>query len=174
MDLVHSDVCGPFPIHTLHGKLYFIIFLHNYTHLVNVQLLASKDQALKAWKIIKPLWENHAERKVKTFRSDNSRKFINLAFRHFLHDTGISHELSSSYSHQQNGKAECALRTLQGRTLAMLQVAKLPTSLWGEAVLTATYLWNHTESVSLPPGVTPFELVNGRKPDISHLHVFGS
>ena len=158
----------------LHGKLYFIIFLDDHTHLVNVQLLTSKDQTLKAWKIVKPLWENYAEWKVKTFRSDNGRKSINLAFQHFLHDTGISHELSSPYSHQQNGKAECTLRTLQGRALAMLQAVKLPTSLWGEAVLTATYLWNCTESVSLPPGVTPFKLVNGHKPDISHLHIFGS
>ena len=174
MDLIHSDVCGPFPIRTLHGKLYFIIFLHDHTHLVNVQLLASKDQVLEAWKIVKPLWENYVEWKVKIFQFDNSGEFINSTFRHFLHDAGISHELSSSYSHQQNSKAERALRTLQGHTLAMLQAAKLLTSLWGEAVLTATYLWNHTESVSLPPGVTPFELVNGHKPNISHLHVFGS
>ena len=58
--------------------------------------------------------------------------------------------------------------------MAMLNAAKLPPSLWGEAVLTAVYLWNCTESVSLPPGVTPFEMVNGRKPDLLHIRVFGS
>ena len=67
LDLIHSDVCGPFPVHMPHGKLYFIIFLDDNTHLVNVQLLVSKDQVLEAWKIVKPLWENHAEQKVKTF-----------------------------------------------------------------------------------------------------------
>lgn len=56
----------------------------------------------------------------------------------------------------------------------MLQATKLPTSLWSKAVLTAAYLWNCTKSVSLPPGTTPFELVNGWKLDHSHLCVFGS
>ena len=51
----------------------------------------------------------------------------------------------------------------------MLEAADLPSNLWGEAVLTAAYLWNRTESVSLPPGITPYELANGTKPDLSHI-----
>lgn len=35
-----------------HGKLHFIIFLDDHTNLLNVQLLASKDQALDAWNVI--------------------------------------------------------------------------------------------------------------------------
>ena len=42
-------------------KLYFVVFLDDHTHIINVQLLASKDQALDAWKIVKALWENHVE-----------------------------------------------------------------------------------------------------------------
>ena len=56
----------------------------------------------------------------------------------------------------------------------MLEAAGLPSTLWGEAVLTAAYLWNHTESAALPPGKTPYEMVNNKKPDLSHLRVFGS
>lgn len=56
----------------------------------------------------------------------------------------------------------------------MLEAAKLPPSLWGEAILTAAYLWNRTESTTLPPGQTPFELVNGCKPNLSYIRVFGS
>ena len=97
LDLVHSDVCGPFPVRTPHGKLYFIVFLDNYTHLVNVQLLTSKDQALKAWKIVRALWENHAEHKVKAFHSDNDEEFLSSAFKQNLQNTGIYHELSSPY-----------------------------------------------------------------------------
>ena len=80
LDLIHSNVCGPFPVCILHRKLYFIIFLDDHTHLANVQLLALKDQALKAWKIVQPLWENHAEHKVKVFCSDNGGEFISSDF----------------------------------------------------------------------------------------------
>ncbi|KAG2052463.1 hypothetical protein BDR06DRAFT_887815 [Suillus hirtellus] len=51
-DLVHSDLCGSFPVVTPHGKLYFIIFLNDHMNLLNIQLFASKDQALDAWNII--------------------------------------------------------------------------------------------------------------------------
>ena len=49
LDLVHSDLCRPFPVQTPHAKLYFTIFLDNHTHLINVQPLSTKDQALDAW-----------------------------------------------------------------------------------------------------------------------------
>ena len=174
LDLVHSDVCGPFPVPTPHGKLYFIIFLDDHMHLINVQLPSSKDQALEAWNIVRAKWENVAERWIKVFRSDNGGEFLSFAFKKALQDAGIEHQLSSPYSHQQNGKAERALCTLQGHALAMLEAARLPPYLWGKAVLTAGYLWNHTESSTLPTGKTPFEMVNRRKPDLSHFHVFGS
>ncbi|KAG1830941.1 hypothetical protein DFJ58DRAFT_634901, partial [Suillus subalutaceus] len=31
LDLIHSDLCGPFPVITPHGKLHFIVFLDDYT-----------------------------------------------------------------------------------------------------------------------------------------------
>jgi hypothetical protein len=48
LELIHSDVCGPIPILTPHFKRYFIVFLDDHTHILNLQLLASKDQALDA------------------------------------------------------------------------------------------------------------------------------
>jgi hypothetical protein len=175
LDLVHSDLCGPFPVITPHGKLHFVVFLDDHTNLLNVQLLASKDQALDAWRIIRARWENHAGRTVKVFRSDNGGEFISNEFTRALQEAGIERQLSAPYAHQQNGKAERAIRTLEGRMFAMLETARLPANMWGEAVLTACYLWNRSESSALPvAGTTPFELVNGRQPDLSHLRVFGA
>jgi hypothetical protein len=140
LDLIHSDVCGLFPVQTPHGKTYFIIFLDNHTHLINIQLLTSKDQALQAWTIVKNLWENHAERRVKTFHSDNGGEYIGGAFTRALQDAGIECQLTSPYAHQQNGKAERVMCTIQGRSLAMLEAAHLLKSLWGRRFsLLATY-----------------------------------
>ena len=97
-----------------------------------------------------------------------------MAFTKVLEDAGIERQLAAPYAHQQNGKAEQAIRTLEGHSLAMLEAAGLPLTLWGEAVLTAAYLWNRTKSTALPPGKTPYEMVNNRKPDLTHLRVFRS
>ena len=174
LDIVHSDLCGPFPIVTPHGKHHFIIFLDDHSHLLNLQLLATKDQALEAWCVIKNHWENHLERKVKVFRSDNRGEFINVAFSKTLQDARIEWQLSAPYAHQQNGKAERAMHMIEGRLFALLETARLPATLWGKAVLTVCYLWNRSESQALPSGTTPYEVVNGKQPDLSHLHVFGS
>jgi hypothetical protein len=169
LDLIHSDLCGPFPIATPHGKYHFVIFLDDHSNLLNLQLLATKDQALEAWEIMCKRWENCAGRTVKVFRSDNGGEFISAAFTKVLALAGIERQLSAPYAHQQNGKAERAIRTIEGRLFALLETANLPATLWGEAVLTICYLWNRTESSTLPCGVTPYEVLNGCKPDLSHL-----
>lgn len=80
LDLIHSDLCGPFPIATPHGKHHFIIFLDDYSNLLNLQLLATKDQALEAWEIMWKYWENKSGRTIKVFRSDNGGEFIGMTF----------------------------------------------------------------------------------------------
>ncbi|KAG2071909.1 copia protein, partial [Suillus decipiens] len=57
---------------------------------------------------------------------------------------------------------------------AMLDHTCLPCNLWGEAALCAAYLFNCTESCSLDPGKTPYEMLHGVKPDIAHLQVFST
>jgi len=56
----------------------------------------------------------------------------------------------------------------------MLEGVKLPANLWGEAVLTACYLWNWSTSCALPPSMTLYEMVNNCKPNLEHIRVFGS
>ena len=51
--------------------------------------------------------------------------------------------------------------------------AGLPEKYWAEAVATAVYLRNRTPTRSLKQNKTPFEMWYGRKPDLSHLQVFG-
>lgn len=48
----------------------------------------------------------------------------------------------------------------------LLEIVNLPP--------TICYLWNQTESSTLPPGVTPYEILNRWKPDLSHLCVWGT
>ncbi|GBL76862.1 Retrovirus-related Pol polyprotein from transposon TNT 1-94 [Araneus ventricosus] len=53
----------------------------------------------------------------------------------------------------------------------LLSEANLPQRFWAEAVMTATYLQNRLPTK--PNKTTPYELWTNRKPDLSHIRVFG-
>lgn len=55
----------------------------------------------------------------------------------------------------------------------MLLSKDLPLQLLAKAVNTAVYLLNKTTCIQTPEA-TPYEIWNGRKPDLSHLRIFGS
>ena len=173
LDLVHADVAGPMPVHTPHGCCYFLVILDDFTHTLDLHLLTTKDQVLDAWEFTRRHWETKFSQHVKEFQLDNGGKFINSTFISALDAAGISHHLSVPYMHQQNGIAERVIRTIEGHLLAMLHLAGLPQTYWGEAALTAAYLHNCTESHALPPGRTPYEMLHGQHPNLSHLHVWG-
>ena len=174
LGLVHFDLFGPFPVQTPHGKLYAILFLDDHGNNLKVNLLACKDQSLATFQDCHVHWERKFGRKLLAVRCDNAAEFWGDAFNDYIQKHGIERQHSCPYSHQQNGKAERAIRTIEGGVLAMIAAVGAPMNLWGEATLTAAYLWEVTPSRTLPPGVTPFEMSHGRKPDLSHLRVWGS
>ena len=63
--------------------------------------------------------------------------------------------------------------TLMESARAMLSHAKLPSKFLAKAVATAAYLRNRAITSASEELLTPFDKWYGRKPDISHLKVFG-
>ncbi|GKC69406.1 putative ribonuclease H-like domain-containing protein [Tanacetum coccineum] len=64
-------------------------------------------------------------------------------------------------------------RTLVEAARTMLIFSHAPLFLWAEAVTTACYTQNRS-IIHRRFNKTPYEFINGRKPDISFLHVFGA
>nr|PNR27684.1 hypothetical protein PHYPA_029836 [Physcomitrium patens] len=56
----------------------------------------------------------------------------------------------------------------------MLHEAQLSRSYWGEAVTCAEYIQNRLPTKAIPSHTTPFELWHKKKPDLTHIRVFGS
>ncbi|GJY22891.1 putative ribonuclease H-like domain-containing protein [Tanacetum coccineum] len=81
-------------------------------------------------------------------------------------------DYSNARTPQQNGVAERKNRTLIEAARTMLADSKLPTMFWTEAVSTACYVLNRV-LVTKPHNKTPYELVSGKVPNISHLKPFG-
>ncbi|XP_024171720.1 uncharacterized protein LOC112177689 [Rosa chinensis] len=106
-------------------------------------------------------------------RTDNGTEFKNALFANFFLEHGIAHEFSAPITPQQNGVVERKNRVLLDMGRVMLHSAGLTPKLWAEAISTACYTANRA---FLRPGTnkTPYELWKGKKPNVSHLRVFGS
>jgi hypothetical protein len=111
--------------------------------------------------------------KGKKIRSDNGTKFKNSQIECFLEDEGIRHEFSSPYTPQQNGVVERKNRTLLDMARTMLDEYKTPDRFWAEAINTACYSINRLYLHRILKK-TSYELLTGKKPNVSYFRVFGS
>ena len=173
LELVHCDLCGPFPVLTPHGKLYLVGFLEDSGNILKLHCLARKDQSAEAFHVTRARWERKTGKKIMRFRVDGAGELGSDEFVKALEGMGIERDVTPQYEHWKNGKMERVFRTIQGRMLAMLTAAQLPLTYWGEAALTAGFLFNLSISSSLPKDVTPFEVLRNTKPDVSYLKVWG-
>nr|GEV83284.1 integrase, catalytic region, zinc finger, CCHC-type, peptidase aspartic, catalytic [Tanacetum cinerariifolium] len=104
-------------------------------------------------------------------RIDNGTEFKNQVLKEYCDSVGITHKTSAAKTPQQNGVVKRINRTLveAARTILIFSHASL--FLWAEVIATACYTQNHS-IIHLCFNKTPYELIQGRKLDISYLHVF--
>jgi transposase InsO family protein len=172
LELVHSDVCGPMPSTSLSGYVYYVSFIDDYSRKTWVYFLKSKDEVLGKFKEFKALVENLSERKIKKLRSDNGGEYTSNEFGSFCRDVGIKRELTTPYNPQQNGVAERKNRTIMEAVKTMIHDQDLPMHLWAEATRTTVYVQNRLSHSALG-FKTPEEMFTGKKPEVSHLKIFG-
>ena len=55
----------------------------------------------------------------------------------------------------------------------MIAHAGLPNSYWAEAIATAAYIRNRMPTTAIKKNATPYEKWYGKKPNVTHLKVFG-
>nr|GEX78033.1 uncharacterized mitochondrial protein AtMg00810-like [Tanacetum cinerariifolium] len=91
----------------------------------------------------------------------------------YFDSVGISHQVSSVRTPQQNGVVERRNQTLVEASRTILIFSRALLFLWAEAIATACFTQN-LSIIHRRFNKTPYELINGRKPDISFLHVFGA
>uniref|UniRef100_A0A251UJX2 Putative ribonuclease H-like domain-containing protein n=1 Tax=Helianthus annuus TaxID=4232 RepID=A0A251UJX2_HELAN len=103
---------------------------------------------------------------------DRGGEYCGHEFQNYLKENGIHHQLTTSYTPQQNGVAERKNGTLMELSRSMLKMKNMSHSYWAEAVACATYLINRAITKSIP-NITPQEAWSGRKPSVRHLKVFG-
>ena len=77
---------------------------------------------------------------IKSIRLDNVVEFASQSFNDYCLAIGIRVEHSVVHVHTQNGLAESLIKRLQLIARPLLMKTKLPTSVWGHAILHAATL----------------------------------
>ncbi|KAH9737203.1 Integrase catalytic domain-containing protein [Citrus sinensis] len=180
LELVHTDICGPFTPIAIGGYKYFITFIDDFSRYGHVELLAEKSKSLSVFQAFKANVELQKGKQIKAVRSDRGGEYYGRydetgrnpgPFAKFLQECGIEAQYTMPGTPEQNGIAERRNRTLLDMVRCMLSNSTLPDFLWGEALRTAAYILNQVPSKSVPK--TPYELWSGKRPSLRHFHVWG-
>ncbi|KAF7768485.1 hypothetical protein Agabi119p4_7728 [Agaricus bisporus var. burnettii] len=172
LELVHSDLHGPLPVASHSGYKYWITFIDDATRFRAVYLLKAKSEAFEAFKVYNSWAETQLGVKLRALQDDKGGEYMSKAFISFTELAGIERRHSTRNRPQQNGLAERANRTMGERITAMLSESRLPGCFWGECISSMVHVWNMLPTASLS-GTTPFQAFYKRKPDVSHLRVWG-
>ena len=172
LQLLHLDLFGPSRTMSFGGNYYALVIVDDYSRFTWTIFLAHKHQAFASFKKLVKVLQNQKDLKIACIRSDHGGEFENHDFENFCDKHGIEHNFSAPRTPQQNGVVERKNRSLVELARTMLNDMDLPKYFWADAVNTACHVMNR---VLIRPILkkTPYELFNGRKPNISYLHVFG-
>ena len=118
-------------------------------------------------------WERQSGKCVKAVRLDGAKELCQGDLGSYLEQKGIIIQQSAAYAHQQNGKAEHFVRTIEDSSCTLIASSDLPASYWPYAVYTTAYLRRRLPTSTLPKGKTAYEVMMGVQPSYNSLHVWG-
>ncbi|KAI3790994.1 hypothetical protein L2E82_04492 [Cichorium intybus] len=172
LSVLYIDLCGPSAIESIGKKKYILVIVDDYSRFTWVMFLRNKsDAAEEIINFIKKM-ELMLNKKVRTVHSDNGSEFKNQTLDGFLKTKGINHNFSAPYTPQQNGVVERRNRSLCEAARTMLNFPKLPMYFWADAISTTCFTQNRSY-IHKRFHITPYEVLNRRKPNVKFLHIFG-
>nr|GEZ26436.1 retrovirus-related Pol polyprotein from transposon TNT 1-94 [Tanacetum cinerariifolium] len=170
--LLHMDLCGPMQIASINGKRYVLVIVDDYSRYTWVHFLKTKDETPKViMSFLKKIFVC-LQAPVIIVCTENRTEFKNHILKEYFDSVGITHETSAAKNPQQNGVVEGKNCTLVEAARTMLIFSHALLFLWAEAIATACYTQNRS-IIHRRFNKTSYELVQGIKPNISYLHVFG-
>ena len=158
LDLVHIDVCGPFPVPSIDGSRYFVSFVDDHTRIAWIHTIQSKSDVFDVVKQCLAMVENMHETKLrvlqtdkklrtwmsagtggcntglKILHSDNGGANLLTRLSQFLCDHGIQHRITAPYNPHQNGVGERLSCTLVELVRSMFHENNLPEKFWADAL----------------------------------------
>lgn len=126
LELIHGDLCGPISPTTPAGTKYFMLLVDDFSRMMWVYMLKTKDEALSCFKRFKLLVENGTKQTIQVFRTDHGGEFCSKEFENFCIDSGILRHYTAPYTPQQNGVVERRNRTVTAMARSLLKERAVP------------------------------------------------
>ena len=116
LELIYTDICGPFPSPSWNGQHYFITFIDDFSRYGYLYLIHDKSQSLDVFKNYKAEVENQLGKRIKSIRSDRGGEYYGRydgsgeqhprPFAKFLEECGIVPQYTMPGSPTMNSVAE--------------------------------------------------------------------
>jgi transposase InsO family protein len=161
LELLHMDLFGPTTYASVGGNLYCLVIVDDFSRYTWVFFLHDKSEVASIFKKFAKKAQNEFDCKIKKIRSDNGKEFDSTNIHEYCGEIGIKHEVSATYTPQQNGVVERKNRTLITLARTMIDEYNTPERFWAEAVNTSCYASNRLFPHWLLEK-TPYELLNGK------------
>ena len=172
LQLIHADICGPITPVSNSKKRYFISFIDDFSRKVWIYFLAEKSKAFTIFKNYKNMVEKEAGTFIWYLRTDRGGEFTSLEFNKFCNHHGISRQLTTTYTPQQNGVAERKNRTIINMVKSMLSEKQVLKKFCPKAVNWTTHVLNRSPTLVVKE-MTPVEAWSDVKPNVNYFQVFG-
>jgi len=172
LELLHMDLFDPSRTISLGGNYYGLVIIDDYSRFTWTFFIVTKDETYHLFKNFAKVVQNEKNNSIASIKSDHGREFQNEKCDRFCSKLRIKHNFSTPRTPQQNGVVERKNRSFEELARTMLNETGLPKYFWAYVVSTACYVLNRV-LIRLILKKTPYELLRGRKPNLSHLNVFG-
>lgn len=171
LELLHMDLFGTYRTKNLGGNYYAFVIVNDYSRFCWTMFLRSKDETFSVLTSFAKLSQNKISSNIVVIWSDHENEFENHLFKDYCDKYEIEHQFFSLRNPQQNGVVERKNKILEELARTMINESILPKYFWIDAISTKCYVLNRILICPILNKI-PYELLKGRKPNLSHLHVF--
>ena len=100
LELVHSDVCGPFRTNSSGSARYFVTFIDDFSRKNWIYFIANKNQVLTKFQDLVKFLENSTGQPIQTLCTYNGGEYTSTVFWDYCLPKGIAREFTPPYTPQ--------------------------------------------------------------------------
>jgi hypothetical protein len=100
LDLIHSDLMGPFLHPSINKVTFFLIFVDDFSCFTLIYFLRQKSEVFQHLKDFKALVETQSGNEIKVLQTDNGGEYVNHEIHNLFHEAGIQLQHTVPYTLQ--------------------------------------------------------------------------